>query len=56
MIVQDKVLDEKRLETSESQNIEVESKIEIVKKGMILPFQHLALTFEDMSYFVDMPT
>lgn len=26
-----------------------------VKKGMILPFQPLALTFEDVSYFVDMP-
>ena len=27
----------------------------IVKKGMILPFQPLAISFDDIEYFVDMP-
>ena len=27
----------------------------VEKKGMILPFQPLALTFDSVSYYVDMP-
>lgn len=27
----------------------------VTKRGMILPFQPLSLTFDNMSYFVDMP-
>lgn len=35
---------------------EVSPSVESLQQtGMILPFQPLALTFEDMSYFVDMP-
>ncbi|KAG0561906.1 hypothetical protein KC19_9G102300 [Ceratodon purpureus] len=58
-IVLEESLNEKLENRSGAQNSSIEIGVDNhqhqEKKGMILPFQPLALTFDDMSYFVNMP-
>lgn len=42
------------LHRNEDANLEAANGV-AAKKGMILPFTPLAMSFEDVSYFVDMP-
>lgn len=42
------------LHRNEDANLEAANGV-TAKKGMILPFTPLAMSFEDVSYFVDMP-
>lgn len=44
---------EMQFETSQSESYDSNSVAH--KKGMVLPFTPLAMSFDNMSYFVDMP-
>ena len=43
------------IDTIDRKNAAARSTTRVVKKGMILPFQLLSISFEDINYFVDMP-
>lgn len=44
-----------RSETSDAEDVEAVADNVNEKRGMILPFQPLSISFDDVSYFVDMP-